>query len=455
MYVTVGVKGVRGMVMMSGQQGGTVLRHGGGTAGTFLLEVGACLTPVETVRDACILCSDGVITAVGGASAFAGIEGVPRLALPGALAVPGFVDTHIHGGGGFDAMHADAQPDIAAMSVMLAAHGVTAFVPTLVSAPRPKLLAVVSALAGLCHDDHSGAVPVGLNLEGPYLNVLNRGVQDKDAIRVIDLGEARELLAAGAKRVRIMSLAPELDGAEALIGLLREHDVVPSLGHTLADEHAALRAIDAGATRATHFYNGMPKLDQREAGLTAVAITDDRVTIELIADGIHVHPRMINLACRAKPTDRVVGTSDSTAAAGLADGIYRFRSESIRVANGSCRRVSDGRLAGSCLAMDRAVRNLRTFAAGLFSDREAIACYTLHAARSIGLEDRGLLQPGMRADITVLDAQWEVVATIIRGRVVYSRDIGRGFVLPAGIEAKINPLYDLLPRPEEGGGPNP
>jgi N-acetylglucosamine-6-phosphate deacetylase len=438
------------MPLSTGQHRGAVLHDGAARGGTFLLHVGCCYTPQECIRDACILCNEGLITAVGGASAFAGLDSIPRIVLPEALAVPGFIDTHLHGGGGCDLMLSGAGADLTAMSAMLAAHGVTSFLPTLVSAAPAALAQVVATLARECHDEHSGAVPVGLNLEGPFLNVLNRGVQDQDAIRAIDLGEVRELAAAAAGHLRMMTFAPELEGAEALVALLRELHVVPSMGHTLADEAAALRAIDAGATRCTHFYNGMPKLDQRDAGLTAVALTDERVTIELIADGIHVHPRMINLACRAKPKNLVIGTSDSTAAAGLEDGVYRFRSESIRVAGGSCRRVSDGRLAGSCLSIDCAVRNLRAFAAGLFSERDAIACYTLHAAHSIGLDDRGLLLPGKRADITVLDANWDVLLTIVRGRVVYSRDIGRGFALPEGMEARLNALCDLLPRPEEG-----
>ncbi len=387
----------------------------------FILQVDECLTPLETIRDACILCRDGVIAAVGGASAFVGLDDLPRLHCPGCTAIPGLVDTHIHGAGGYDALRADVNPDVSPMSLTLAAHGITSFVPTVLSATPARLLEVVHSLAGLCHDAHPGAVPIGIHLEGPFINQQKRGSQNAAAIRAIDLGEARDLLAAANGKMRIMTLAPELERAELLINLLREHGVAPSMGHSLADEAATLRAVDAGATRCTHFYNGMPQLGQRDVALTAVALTDDRITIELIADGVHVHPRMVDLACRAKPRGHVVGTSDAATGAGLADGFYEFGGDQVQIADGSCRRVSDGRLAGSCMTLDRALRNFRAFVPEL-KVNEAIACFTLAAARSIGFQDRGLIQPGRRADIAILDPEWNVVMTVVNGRIVYDRE---------------------------------
>jgi N-acetylglucosamine-6-phosphate deacetylase len=386
--------------------------------GSFILRVDSCLTPTEVISDACILCTDGIISAVGGASAFHELQDLPWIRRPGCIAIPGLVDTHIHGTGGYDVM--SGGPDISSMSATLASHGVTAFIPTVLSADLPQMLERLEKMAAMCHGEPHGAVPVGIHLEGPYINVQKRGSQAAEFIRPVDEGEARELLEAGRGQVRIMTFAPELERAESLMQLLLSHQVVPSMGHSLADEEAARRAIDIGATRCTHFYNGMPQLTQREVSLPAVVLTDDRVTIELIVDGVHVHPRMIDLACRAKPRNRVVGISDAATGAGLVDGICHFGNDMVQVAEGSCRRVSDGRLAGSCLTLDKAMRNLRQFSPSM-SDQEVISCFTLNAARSIGLRDRGQIQPGRRADITVVDQDWNIQMTFAGGRLVYDR----------------------------------
>ncbi len=395
----------------------------------FMLHVDSCLTPVEIINDACILCRHGRIAAVGGASAFEGLDDVPRLERSGCRVIPGLVDTHIHGAGGFDLMrileHAEGLAD---MSRTLARHGVTAFLPTLISSKPELVMAMVAAVAAACHDETlPGALPVGIHLEGPFINPQMRGAQNAEFIRAVDLGEARELIAAAAGKLRIMTFAPELERADELIELLLQHRIIPSMGHSIANEEATMRAIDAGASRCTHFFNGMPQLSQRDVALSAVALNDDRVTIELIADGVHVNPRMIDLACRAKPRNRVVGISDGSPGAGLGDGLYEFGTDQVRIENGASRRVSDGRIAGSCLTLDTAMRNFSSYCAA-FTELEAVACYSLNAARSIFLDDRGFLLPGRRADMTVIDQDGNVVMTIVSGRVVYERDAGSGIV---------------------------
>ncbi len=385
---------------------------------SFVLRVHSCLTPTEVIGDACILCQGGIISAVGGASAFQELTDIPWIERPECRAIPGLVDTHVHGTGGYDVMTSGG--DIGSMAATLAAHGVTAFLPTIIAAEPTRMLERLETMGSLCHATLPGATPVGIHLEGPFINIQKRGSQAAEFIRPVDLGAAREMLEAAKGHLRIMTFAPELERAESLLELLLARQVVPSMGHSLADEEAARRAIDVGATRCTHFYNGMPQLSQREVGLPAVALTDDRVTIELIVDGVHVHPRMIELACRAKPRNRVVGISDAATGAGLADGVYHFGNDMIQVADGSSRRVSDGRLAGSCLTLDVAMRNMRRFSPFL-SDQETVAIFTLHAARSIGLHDRGLIQPGRRADITVIDQDWNVQLTFVEGRLVYDR----------------------------------
>jgi len=386
-------------------------------ANAFILHVNSCLTPTDQVHNASILFRDGLIMAVGGYSALRVLDEIPSVDLTDCQAVPGFIDTHIHGTGGFDAMHADVDGNVGKMCQVLATHGTTSLLPTVLSGPSAKMLAVTEALATHCEEEGNGAVPVGIHLEGPFLNVKKRGAQGATFLREIDLGFARELLEAGRGKVRTMTFAPELEHSEELVGLLLENGVVASMGHSLANAENATRAIAAGASRCTHLFNGTPLLDQREAGLTSIALTDDRLTIELIPDGIHVHPSMVDLACRAKPKDRIVAITDATQGAGLDAGRYYLGDDEIIVANGACRRVSDGRLAGSCLTSDHAFRNLLRFTS--MSPSDALACFTINAAQSIGLTDRGLIQPGKRGDVVVVDENWEVQLTVVQGRIVY------------------------------------
>lgn len=386
--------------------------------GAYILRVDACLTPGETVHQASVLCRNGLIEAMGAFASLTALAGaVPCIDMRGCQAIPGLVDTHLHGSGGVGTMDADQVESLAPISQMLARHGVTSFISTLLSAPQARMLQVADALSQLSEDTLPGAVPLGLHYEGPYLRVEKRGAQRERYIRPIDLGEARELLAAGQGKVRMMTIAPELKDSERLIELLLEFNAIPSMGHSLADENAVIRAIDCGATRVTHLYNGTTRLDQRNSGLTAVALVDDRVTIELIADGIHVHPVMLEIACRTKPLDRIVGISDATQGAGLKDGLYHLGDDRVEIANGWCRRYVDGRLAGSCLTLDQAMRNLPKFAS--LKREQVLACFTRNPAVSLGFHDRGVLLPGKRADIAVVDADWNVRMTIVGGRIVY------------------------------------
>ncbi len=382
----------------------------------LLLHVSRCLTPFQEIHNAAILCRDGMIHAVGGASAFRGVQDVPQIRAPDGCAIPGMVDTHIHGTGATSVMAATSASDLLPMSRMLASHGVTTFLPTVISAPREQMEAVVHSLAEACRENYPGAIPVGLHLEGPFISSNMRGTQ-QECVRDADPGELRALLEAGNGKVRIMTFAPERKGCIEIIPVLREHGVIPSMGHTAADGETTLRAVEAGATRCTHFYNRMPLLAHRDIYLTTVALTDDRISIELIVDGILVHPRMIDLVCRAKTHDRLIAVSDAVQGTGLGCGLYRLGSDQVRIAKGASRRVSDGLLAGSCLSLDRAVLNLERFSS--LTHQEAIACATVNAARSIGLTDRGVIQPGKRADIAVLDQNGVVTLTLVRGRVVY------------------------------------
>ncbi|MCK5805889.1 MAG: N-acetylglucosamine-6-phosphate deacetylase [Lentisphaeria bacterium] len=386
-------------------------------SGDFILRVSSLFTPDERVHNASILCHGGMISAVGGYSALMMFEDTPCLDLSEFHAIPGMIDTHIHGTGGMACMDAPELSDLDTISRVLARHGVTSFQMTLVSAEPEKMLAVIQALNSLMSKPQVGAQATGIHIEGPYLRMERAGAQPQQHIRPVDLREAAELFQAGEGRVRMMTFAPEQENSTALIELMCENGVIPSMGHSEADDASVIRAIEAGAERCTHLYNGSTTLDQRQAGLTTVALVNDLITVEIIADGVHVHPAMIDLACRVKPRGRVVGISDATQGAGLRDGVYHLGDQAVEIRDGGCFLQAGGTLAGSCLTLDLALRNLSCFTS--LPATEVVSCYTSNAARSVGLEDRGELRPGKRADIVVVDDDWNVRMTIVEGRIVY------------------------------------
>ena len=362
---------------------------------------------------------DGLIADVGEGPSPAGF-GTP-VELGERLIVPGFVDVHVHGGGGGQAAGND--PSDVAEQVLRAArfhasHGTTCMVATTVSDTAQRLGATVAGVRiAMAAGARDGAVVAGVHLEGPWLAPNRRGAHDPATLRLPDPAELEDLIDAAGGAVRVLTLAPELERAAAVIAAARAHEVVVSVGHTDATYAQARAAFDAGARHLTHLGNAMRGIDRREPGPIAAALTDERVTVELIADGHHVHPALLALAASAAP-DRVVAITDAISATGLPDGEHRLGALAVRVHDG--RAVLADRpetLAGSVLTMDRAVATL--VAAGV-PPIDAIRAATATPARVLGDElTRGLLAPGARADLVVLDADYAAQATVIGGRVVH------------------------------------
>lgn len=383
-----------------------------------LYATGYCLTPQKRIDNSAILCENSRILAVGGISAFNMDAELEVYNLPNAYAMPGFIDTHIHGAGGFDASRPGADmASIQDMSRVLAYRGVTGFVPTMVSLHHQNMLDKIARLADLLDEDMPGAEAVGIHLEGPFINPDKRGAQDSSAISPVDLGFARELIAAGKGKIRRVTFAPELPDADKLVEMLCEADIQPSMGHSVADEAQTLRAIDAGARCCTHLFNGMPPLEQRQISITAVALTDDRVTTELIIDGRHLHPRMIELACRCKPGTKLVAISDATMASGMPDGNYWIGNSPIVVENGFSH-TAEGRLAGTTTMLDTGWHSLMNYANT--DETYAAGSVSYNPAFSMNLHDRGILRPGTRADLAIFEQETNrLLMTVCRGEIVY------------------------------------
>lgn len=322
------------------------------------------------------------------------------------IVAPGFVDLQVNGVDDVDC--SDAGPDDwRRAGTVLAATGVTAWLPTLVSQPLDRYGPELGAIATAMRRPDPGPVILGAHLEGPFLGG-SPGAHATEAIVPVDLPWLRAL----PDTVRLVTLAPEQGEAIAAVALLRDHGVVVSLGHSDADLATTLAAIDAGATMVTHLFNAMGPLHHRAPGMAGAALADDRVFVGLIADLVHVHPALLRVAYRTKGAERVALVTD---AVGWRAG--RLAALDIAVVNGAPR-LADGTLAGSALTMDQAVRNL-VDAAGV-EPADAVRSASTTPADVLGDRSRGRIEPGARADLVVLDRDsLAVLRTIVDGRTVW------------------------------------
>ncbi|WP_216217743.1 N-acetylglucosamine-6-phosphate deacetylase [Amycolatopsis aidingensis] len=327
----------------------------------------------------------------------------------GALVVPGFVDTHCHGGGGGSFSSTDRAQFVRAIAAHRR-HGTTTMLASLVSDPIPILTDQLAALGELVQDGDLA----GIHLEGPFIARSRCGAHDPEALREPDTDSVDALLAAGKGHVRMVTLAPELVGGIKAVRQLAESGVIVAVGHTDGVEEQIRPAVDAGATVATHLFNGMRPLHHREPGPIGTLLDDERVTVELICDLVHVHPTMLRLAARHAGGSRTVLVTDAMSATDAADGTYTLGKLDVDVRDGVAKLASNGSLAGSTLTMDAAFRNL-VLGAGM-SVPEAVRATSARPAELLGVTDlAGTLSPGLRADLVVLDEDLRPARVLHRG----------------------------------------
>jgi N-acetylglucosamine-6-phosphate deacetylase len=324
------------------------------------------------------------------------------------------VDLQVNGAGGVDLLAAeDPEHALARVAQTLAAHGVTTFCPTIVSAPAAVIRDRLAAYRAATPE--RGAEALGLHVEGPFLDPAHRGVHDPTALRDATAAEIEAWLAVG--RPAMVTLAPERTGALDAIRQLARAGVVVSLGHSGADLATARVGIAAGARLGTHLLNGMPPLASRAPGLVAALLTSDKVTVGLIADGAHLHPAMVDMVVRTAGPERVALVSDALAPAGAPPGPAQLGKQGMVSDGLSVRRQTDGVLAGSALLLDGALANARDWLPWLPPAR-VVQMATQTPARALGpavATRKGRLVPGYDADVAVLDASWRVIATVVRG----------------------------------------
>lgn len=341
----------------------------------------------------------------------------------GMLVMPGFIEVHTHGGGGI-ALHTTNAEDIRAYARWAPSAGVTSFLTTVVGTPSALPLEQLCTAVEAIEQPGEGAEVLGIYLEGPYLNVKRRGAHPPLWLRQPDPTETELLLEQTKGYLRLLTLAPELPGAQALIQRLIEAGVTVSMGHTDATYEQAQEALVWGVTHMTHCFNAMPALLHRAPGPLAAVVNDARVQGELIADGIHVHPAVMRLLVKLLGPERTVVITDAQACAGLADGaMFEFAGQQAQVLCGAAY-LADGTLAGSILTMQQALRNILDIAQVSLS--EAVGMLTRNPARTAQVTARkGRLQAGYDADLLIFDADLHLQATLCRGQLAYATEAWR------------------------------
>ncbi len=378
----------------------------------------ALYTPYRRRTDWLLHIAQGKIRRMLPASEAEGIPAEKMIHLPNAMVAPGFVDLHVHGGAGLDLMDGSLST-LQKVSRTLARFGTTSFLATTMSAPDAELESAILGLAAHRHAATDGARPIGIHMEGPFLNPLRRGTHSAGSLRKADRQSFLRLVELSENTIRRLTIAPEMDPGCELIRAASELGIAVSLGHSDATEKQARAAVDAGATQATHTFNAMRPFHQREPGILGVALTDDRIYAEIIADGVHTQPGSVDLLLRVKGVDRIPLVTDGSSGLGMPDGNYPFGGKTVTVKDGECR-DSEGHLAGSTLTLDRAVRNLIEWLDVPL--HEALIMASATPARSMRMGNgMGIVRPGADADLVFLDHNLQVLQTMVAGRIVYVR----------------------------------
>ncbi|MDD3655947.1 MAG: N-acetylglucosamine-6-phosphate deacetylase [Atribacterota bacterium] len=333
--------------------------------------------------------------------------------------MPGFIDLHVHGGDGADVMDGE----YGAIKKIAANHchyGTTAFLPTTLTMSKDDIIKSLQSIGEARLKGTGAAEILGIHLEGPYINPEKKGAQNKEDIIQLSKEEFLAFNQASGNLIRLVTLAPEMPGALDFIPWLCEQDIIASAGHTNATYEEMQDALQSGLNHVTHLFNAMRGLHHREPGIVGAALSDSRITVEVIADGIHIHPIILKIIHQMKGSNKIVLITDAIRATGLPEGTYDLGGQKVIVAKEQAR-LQDGTLAGSVLTMNKAVQNIVTKADIPLG--EAIQMASYNPAKCLGINNKkGSLEPGKDADIVILNKNFEVDLTMVSGKVIFRRE---------------------------------
>ena len=384
-----------------------------------IISNGTIITPFQLLEDKVISIEKGKIIAIEDKKNIFEPAETEVIDAGEGFIVPGFIDMHVHGGGGFDIMDGKYE----AVKQVAAAHsrfGTTAFLPTTMTMSKDKIIESLKSVKEAIVKGTGAAEILGVHLEGPYINSERKGAQKKEDIKNPSIEEFLEFNLASGDLIRLLTIAPEIPGAIELIHWLSEHKIIASVGHSNATYEQVQESIRAGLNHVTHTFNAMSGLNHHEPGVAGAALSSPELTVEMIADGVHLHPAVMKILTRVKGAEKIVLITDAIRATSMPEGTYDLGGQDVIVSNGQAR-LKDGTLAGSILTMDKAVRNMISMVGVSFE--EAIQMATINPAKCLGVQGRkGSLAAGKDADIVILDKKLKVRLTMVKGKIVYNRE---------------------------------
>ena len=336
--------------------------------------------------------------------------------LDGKYVVPGFIDVHIHGSNGADAMDGTVEA-LKTISSYIATKGTTKFLATTLTSSKEELINVLKIAADLQNKEIDGATIFGVHMEGPYFDIEYKGAQNEKYMKPATEKEIKDYLDVKPGLVKMMSLSPHTEQSIETVKFLKENGVIVSVGHSAAKFNDVMKAVDAGLSHSTHTFNGMRGINHREPGVAGAVLISDKINAEVIFDKVHIHPEIVRLMIKAKGTDKVVCITDAMAATGLPNGDYKLGELDVYVKDGEARLKSNDSLAGSVLTMDKAFKHVIELGYPIY---EAVKLTSTNAAVEFGL-NAGAIEVGKEADFTVLDDSYNVDMTIVNGNIKYQR----------------------------------
>lgn len=390
----------------------------------FLILTGATIyTENKILHQSAVIIKNKIIEAIVPIESIKKFSNAQVLNFPEKFSLlPGFIDMHIHGANGKDVMDASFDA-LATISKALVAEGTTSYLATTMTASAGEIESV------LCHvrdyvkrqDEVNGAEILGVHLEGPFISANKVGAQSADFILNPETKYIEHWQKVSNQIIKLVTLAPELENSSEFITYLRRHHIIAAVGHTDATFDEAMLAIKAGCSHVTHLFNAMRGLHQREPGMVTAALLSDDVMAEVIVDGVHLHPAIVQLALKAKGSDKLVLVTDAMRAKCMCDGEYDLGGKAVTVKQGVAR-LSDNTLAGSTLKMSSAVKNMLKFTSCSLSD--IVKMTSANPAKALGVFDRkGSIAENKAADLVILDAEHNVAMTVCAGKVISCKQV--------------------------------